>query len=247
MKLFYALVFTSLLVGCNSSGKTLSANDIVNKSIAKHCNGNCEKSIITFNFRNRSYKSIKKGGTYQYERIFSDSLDFIRDVLTNDGFKRYVNDTLVALPDAIKTKYTNSVNSVYYFAQLPYGLNAPAANKELLGEATINGKDYYEIGVTFNEEGGGADFEDKFVYWINKTDFSMDYLAYSYAVDGGGIRFREAYNKRVVNGITFLDYNNYKPKNLDVELTDLDALFQNDKLELLSKIETEHVEVILVE
>ncbi|WP_203258473.1 DUF6503 family protein [Hyunsoonleella ulvae] len=243
MKLFYIFVFVSFLYACNASKKVLTAQDIVNNAIAKHCNGNCENSTITFSFRNKTYKAFKNKGIYEYERTYKDSLLAVRDVLTNDGFKRYVNDTLVVLNDDEKFKYANSVNSVHYFAQLPYGLNAPAANKLLLGEATIKGKQYYEIEVTFDEEGGGKDFEDVFVYWIGKDDFALDYLAYSYAVNGGGIRFREAYNKRVVNGITFMDYNNYKPDNLNIELIILDDLFQEGKLKLISKIETKHIEV----
>ena len=241
------LVLCVVLLGfsCNSFDKALTAEDIINNAIIKHCGAACDNSTIIFSFRDKTYKSIKKEGAYQYERSFSDSLHHIKDVLTNTGFERYVNDTILELPEPLKLKYANAVNSVHYFAQLPYGLNAQAVNKHLLGEAIIKGKHYYEIGVTFNEAGGGTDFEDKFVYWINKADFSLDYLAYSYAVNGGGIRFREAYNKRTVNNITFLDYNNYKPETLDVALTDLDELFKAGKLKLMSKIETENIDVIL--
>nr|WP_042245677.1 DUF6503 family protein [Jejuia pallidilutea] len=245
MKTLYTLIIVSSLLSCNSSEKKLIAQDIIDKAITVHCNGNCEKSTVTFKFRDKIYKSIKADGLYQCERKFSDSINKIKDVLSNTGFKRYINDSLVKLPDTLATTYANSVNSVHYFAQLPYGLNAPAAKKELLGETTIKGKMYYEIGVTFREEGGGSDYEDTFVYWINKADFSLDYLAYSFAENGGGIRFREAYNKRIINNITFLDYNNYKPETKDVDLKDLDTLFEAGKLQFVSKIETEDVKVIL--
>lgn len=247
MKPFYSFIFACLLVSCNTSPKALTAQAIIDKAIENHCSGSCEKSTITFNFRNTNYKSIKNGGAFQYERIIEDSLGIIRDVLSNSDFKRYLNGKLLQIPDAIKLKFSNSVNSVHYFAQLPYGLNAAAVKKEFLGEDTIHGKTYYQIGVTFNEEGGGTDHDDTFVYWINKTDFTLDYLAYRYAVNGGGIRFREAYNKRVIEGITFADYNNYKPETLDVALVELDGLFEKGKLQLLSKVETEAVKVTLNE
>jgi hypothetical protein len=189
--------------------------------------------------------SKRDGGAYQYERIISDSTGVTHDVLTNNGFTRYKNDLLVSLADSTATKYANSVNSVLYFAQLPYGLNAPAVKKEMFGVATIKGKNYYEIGVRFTEEGGGTDFEDEFVYWINTETYTVDYLAYSYATNGGGIRFREAYNTRTVEGIRFVDYNNFKPRSLDIPLTELDALFEKGELNLLSKIETEAVAVVL--
>lgn len=244
MKIYYILLLSILFVACNER-EAITANGIIDKAIAEACKGNCDDAAIEFVFRKVKYKSTRQGGNFQYERNFIDSTGSVRDVINNKGFSRFVNDSLQQLADTTANKYAESVNSVHYFAQLPYGLNAAAANKELLGEAVIKDKEYYEIGVTFSEEGGGTDFEDTFVYWVDKSTFHVDYLAYRYAVNGGGIRFREAYNPRVVEGIRFVDYNNYKPASLETLLTDLDSLFQNNELELLSKIETENVEVTL--
>ena len=140
-------------------------------------------------------------------------------------------------------KYSNSVNSVHYFAMLPYGLNDPAVNKKFIGETNINGKDYFKVEVTFKKEGGGKDYEDVFLYWFNKESYKLEYLAYSYITDGGGMRFRESYNERFVNGLRFLDYRNYKPESKDVSLVDLDSLFEAKQLKLLSKIELKNIEV----
>ncbi|MEM9686700.1 MAG: DUF6503 family protein, partial [Bacteroidota bacterium] len=71
----------------------------------------------------------------------------------------------------------------------------------------------------------------------------MDYLAYEFHVNGGGLRFREAYNIRTVNGIRFVDYNNFKPKTKNTNIYDLDNSFENGELELLSEIILEDVEV----
>ncbi|WP_432411107.1 DUF6503 family protein [Rasiella sp. SM2506] len=245
MKTISILAILVLFLSCEEK-PSLTANTIIDKAIEASCQGNCDHAELNFVFRKVKYKSIREGEKYIFERNFIDSTGNVRDVLSNDGFKRYRNDSLQIVADTTAHKYAESVNSVHYFAQLPYGLNAPAAKKELLGEATIKDKNYYEIGVTFSEEGGGTDFEDKFVYWVDKETFQLDYLAYSYAVNGGGVRFREAYNPRVVEGIRFVDYNNYKPASLEIPLTDLDSLFQKNELELLSKIETENVEVTLL-
>ena len=245
MKPLLILSFLLLLFSCTEQKESLSAQTIIDNAIEVACSGNCEHTTMDFTFRDRCYVSTRKGGNYQYERITSDSTGVTEDVLTNADFTRHKNNILIPVADSMITRYSNSINSVLYFAQLPFGLNAEAVNKELLGEDLIKGKKYYEIGVTFKEEGGGTDFEDAFVYWIHKEKFTVDYLAYQYAVDGGGIRFREAYNVRVVNGIRFVDYNNYKPETLDIPLTDLDALFEKGALKLLSKIETESVGVQL--
>ena len=80
------------------------------------------------------------------------------------------------------------------------------------------------------------------MYWFNKQSFTVDYLAYEFHVDGGGIRLREAINPRMVNGIRFVDYKNYKPKE-KVAISSIEALFKADKLELLSEIVLTDIEV----
>ena len=87
------------------------------------------------------------------------------------------------------------------------------------------------------------DFEDVFYYWFGVEDYELDYLAYSYNEDEGkGVRFREAYNVRSVNGVVMRDYRNYKPQEEDgFLLEEIDAAFLNDELTLLSVIELEDV------
>ena len=224
-----------------SQQKALTAQTIIDKAIDISCQGNCDQAAIEFTFRDRTYKSKRNQGDYLLERFKTDSLNETHDVLSNSGLKRYKNDTLVTVPDSLEVNISDGVNSVHYFAQLPFGLNASAVHKKLLGEDIIKGQTYYEIEVTFSEEGGGTDFDDRFVYWIHKENFTLDYLAYRYATNGGGIRFREAYNIRTVEGIRFVDYNNFKPASLDLKLEDLDKLFEKGELKLLSKIETENI------
>jgi len=234
-----------LFVACNKPISTLEAQQIIDQAIANAGGARYEKAEIEFIFRGLMYRSRRNGGEYKLERLRQDSSGIIRDVLSNTGFQRFKSEQLVSVPDSMVERYSNSVNSVHYFAQLPFGLNDPAAQKELLGLDTINNEPYYEIGVSFAEEGGGTDFQDKFVYWIHQSNYTVDYLTYSYETDGGGIRFREAYNPRMVNGIRFVDYNNFKPnpEDLSIELTTLDELFKAKQLKLLSKIETESVSV----
>ena len=222
-----------------------TAQQIIDLAIENACNGNCDSSIISFNFRNKAYQAVRSNNRYKYTRVRKDSLVTITDVLSNDGLKRYMNELEVAVEDSLVTSISDGVNSVFYFAQLPYGLNDTAVKKKLLSEVLINNEEYYSIQVTFNQEGGGTDFEDLFVYWIHKEKYTVDFLAYSYAVNGGGIRFREAYNPRVVEGMRFVDYRNFKPLSANAALETLPDLFENNKLKLLSKIETENVVVSL--
>ncbi|MFK7812476.1 MAG: DUF6503 family protein [Maribacter sp.] len=224
--------------------KALSAQEIIDKSIDVSGGVDLyEKSIIAFKFRDREYISEMNGKRKTLKRIQkNDTLDLL-DVLSPEGFKRFENDSLVSVHDSMATKYGNSVNSVHYFSKLPYGLNDPAVHKELLVETEIKGKPYYKVKVTFNQIGGGDDFDDTYVYFFNKETFKPDYLAYDFHVDGGGMRFREAYNERYIGGIRFVDYKNMKPIEASTSVLEVDSLFNNDKLKLLSKIELKNIKV----
>ncbi|MEZ4796775.1 MAG: DUF6503 family protein [Flavobacteriaceae bacterium] len=242
-QILYLVAFSLVFISCNKK-VSFTTQDIVNKTIEVSGGEKYLNAEIDFDFRDMHYHSFREGGKFQYERQFQDSIGIIKDVLSNDGFKRFINDELAEIPDSMAVKYTASVNSVHYFALLPYGLNDAAVNKSSLGEVTIKDKAYYKIKVTFNQDGGGEDYEDVFLYWVNKDTFKVEYLAYSYAEeDGIGTRFREAYNERIVNGLRFVDYNNYKTEDTSVDLLSLDKAFESGSLKLLSKIELENIEV----
>ncbi len=253
MKQIAILASLILLIACNDTTnkkapatEELTADAIVEKAIDVACSGHCEDATIEFKFRKNYYKSVRKDGMYTFERQIVDSSGVVtRDVLKNTGFERFINEQAISLPDSLAAIHAANVNSVHYFVQLPFGLRTPAAIKELVGEDTINGEPYYEIAVHFSKEGGGTDYEDKFMYWVHKEDFTVDYLAYSYAVNGGGVRFREAYNPRVIDGIRFVDYKNYNYEHTDVELSKLDEIFQKGTLPLLSTIEIEDIHITL--
>ena len=36
------------------------------------------------------------------------------------------------------------------------------------------------MAVTFAQDGGGRDWQDRYVYWLHPSRHTLDYLAYSY-------------------------------------------------------------------
>lgn len=218
------------------------AQAVVDSAIMAHGGENYAALNVEFDFRNRHYTARRDNGKFTYTRTFKDSVDnSVRDVLSNEGFYREINGERVDLPEERENAYSSSVNSVIYFALLPYGLNDPAVNKEYLGEVTVNDEPYHKIKITFDKEGGGEDFEDVYIYWVHKRKHSMDYLAYSFHVNGGGMRFRDAYNVRDIQGIRFSDYVNYMPESVSVPLEKLDSLFERDELMEVFKIKLEDI------
>ena len=239
----FLFLIVIIFASCEQKETSLTAQQIIDKAIIASGADKVANSNITFDFRNIKYSATRSKGAYTLSRIFKEDSVLIKDELSNAGFKRYKNNQLSNTIDSMAVKYSNSVNSVHYFSVLPYGLNDKAVNKKLLKETSINGKPYYKVQISFSEDGGGEDFEDVFVYWIQKESFKMDYLAYSYLTDGGGKRFRELKNVRIINGVRFLDYNNYKPTNASTKLQELDKAFESNELIKLSEINLENVKV----
>jgi hypothetical protein len=243
MKYFLPVVILSAFIwSCNTS--LTDPQQIIDKAIVASGGENYTNSIIEFDFRERHYIAIRDGGKFSYERVFKDSAKTIHDFVSNDGFKRESDGVVAEVVDSMKVKYTSSTNSVIYFALLPYGLNDAAVQKKFLGETTVDGKVYYKVEISFQQEGGGEDFQDMYNYWVSKEDFSIGFLSYSFSEsDEISSRFRKAYNPRRVENVLFLDYINYKPKDNKVPFDQLEELYGKGELEELSKIELQNISV----
>ncbi len=241
MKYIYTLFLVIILAECKPKTNDFSAQEIINKSIVASGTDKIANSKINFTFRGINYFADRNNGKFKLVRI----KDSIKDILKNEGFTRLINDKEVFTPDSLASKYSNSVNSVHYFSVLPFGLNDKAVKKKLLKSASVNGEEYYKVEITFNQDGGGEDFEDVFIYWIGKNDFLVDYLAYSYHTNGGGMRFRALKEDYSTNDIRFVNYYNYKPQNENIELIDIDKAFENNQLKKVSEIILENIEVSL--
>ena len=234
-------------IGISCSEQSPTAEQLINKSVEAYGGEKVFNSVIEFDFRKRHYIARYHNQQYSLKRIFSDSTGHIIDELNNDGFTRLQNDSLVSLNEEWQGKYSRSVNSVVYFFRIPFVLRDEAVISEYLGKAKIKNKDYHKILVKFTEEGGGEDFDDTFVYWINTENYLIDYLAYSYSTDGGGKRFREAFNPRTVNGLHVADYINYEPQDTTVPITAYEEYFEQGGLKELSRIENHNVSITYID
>lgn len=217
------------------------AQQIVDLAIQAHGGQAYNNLRVSFDFRSHHYKIHINGPEFTYERFGTDSTGTYHDVLDNKGFVRFRNSNRQTLSDKNRNIFRNSLNSVVYFALLPHFLNDPAVNKKYIGTAEIRGEPYHKIEVSFDKKGGGDDYQDIFIYWFHQEAYTMDYLAYEYHTNEGGIRFRDAFNVRSLSGILFADYHNYKGLYEQEPLVEHDRLFNNDQLELLSEIELRNI------
>lgn len=224
------------------------AEALIAKAIAAHGGDRYRNMEAQFTFRGTPFTIQHKGGLFRYTQQRIDSLgDTIHYVLDNDGLHKTINDSpTMVWAEKEQAKYGETTNSVVYFALLPYGLQAPAVQAKYIDSVFLRGNPYHKVGVTFSPEGGGVDYEDRFVYWIHAQSHTIDYLAYAYHTNGGGMRFREAYRVQMVNGVRWQDYINYGPVSGKTSLYQLDSLFVAGKLDTLSTIDLKQMEVKLL-
>ncbi len=240
------LIFTLLvsLSTCKKSPNSLTRGEqLMFECIDAHGGERYNKAHYLFTFRDKQYTFHNNNDLYEYTVTYDQDGQNIYDFMNNETYVRTVNGKEVELTEKQISSYSQSLNSVIYFATLPHKLLDDAVNKTYKGSAEIKGKSYQVVEVTFNEEGGGKDFEDTYHYWINQNTKTIDYLAYNYAVGKGGVRFRSAYNTRIIGGIIFQDFINYKA-DIGTPLIDLPKMWEEGKLEELSKIVTENVKSI---
>ena len=231
-----------ILVSCSNSSH-ISTSQIINKSIKAHGWDQDDFSIV-FDFRDYQYELKRKNKFYSFQRTTKKEGNVVKDLMSSKKkLKRFINDKSIELSDSMTNLFSNSLNSVMYFFQLPRPLKDQAVITKYLGLAKIFNEKYWTIKVTFKENGGGKDYQDEFRYWININNGQIDYLAYNYLTEGGGTRFRQAVNKQLNQGFIFQDYINFKPNVKFVSLDSLPILFEAGNLIKVSNIKNKNIRV----
>ena len=228
------------------SAQIARAKTIIDEAVANAGLSGFNSAAVNFRFRDKEYRYQRNAGKFRYERWWQDTVSGqqIRDILTNTGLTRFIDGQEVDLPDKKRRAYGNSVNSVIYFAFMPWVLTDPAVIPVYEGQENIKGEVLDRVRVGFEEENGGSDNKDEFLYWFSAETRQLKYLAYSHP--GGAMpRFRVANNERTVDGITVRDYHNYTTVDKSARTIDkLSQDYQEGKLMLLSEINLEEVQVV---
>ncbi|MDT7828461.1 DUF6503 family protein [Pricia sp. S334] len=219
------------------------ADSLVAATIAAHGGKRYDTAHYGFRFRDKKYTFHNTNSGFTYTVTGHKEGKTIKDILQNGTLTRMVDGDTVQLSPKDVAKYTEALNSVVYFATLPHKLKDPAVNASYEGLTTIKGKDYQILAISFDQKDGGVDHEDHFMYWVHPQTKIIDYMAYDYETNDGGVRFRSAYDPQTVGGIRFQDYVNYEAP-VGTPLKELPALYEAGKLKELSRIETEEVTVL---
>lgn len=236
-----ALVLCLLATAC---GERDPAHGIIEEAIRAHGSDRLENVDLRFTFRDARFRLLREEGAFLYERTYADSTGAtIREWMTNDETGREVDGARIPLDADARASVETSVHSVVYFSFLPFRLQDEAARPRSLGTTEIDGEPYDVVEVTFTREGGGADWEDRFVYWFHRDAHTLDYFAYRYHRDGGGTRFRRAVNRREVDGILLQDYENLTADPVIDDIATYPSLLGTERVRHVSSIELRNLEI----
>lgn len=220
------------------------AEEIVSRAIEHYGGERFDRIEIDFRMREHDFRLVRDDGRYLYERTgINDEGAMVREVMDNDGTYRWVEGVRDPLTESERASVETAVNSVVYFGFLPFRLDDPAVRLDHLGTAELEGHTYDKVEVTFEAEGGGRDWEDRFIYWFDPEEGTLDYLAYRYHTGEGGTRFRKAVNRREVGGIIVQDYENYTADPEIEDVAEYDRWFEEGRLTLVSEVRLEDVDV----
>jgi hypothetical protein len=226
---------TVLLTSCQGAD---DASSVIRRSIEVHGGQAFNDIRLEWDFRGVPFEVILDDGRFRYQRTVADSLGQpVVEVMENSGTWIEVGGQRQELDDVSRSRLETAVNSVVYFGFLPFKLDDPPVQPADLGRAEVEGQPYRKIEVTFRQDGGGPDWEDRFVYWIHETDGTLDYLAYREAAEVETTRFRKAVNRREIGGLLVQDYENYTGDPEVGDIAAYDELFEAGTLRLVSMVE----------
>lgn len=241
----FALV--PVLTACGSASVE-TAEDVVRAAIERHGGDRFEEVSIRWDFRTFPFGLDRDHGRYRYHRVMLDEIEIdIHQVMENDGVWIEMNGAGQEVDMATAASIESQINSTVYLGFLPFRLDDEAVRLADLGTAELEGRPFRKVEVTFDQEGGGRGWENRFVFWFRDGEWTLDYFAYSEPTDPPATRFRRAVNPREIGGLRIQDYENYTVDDpsvpADFDIAEYDRLFEEGRVRLVSTVEFENVQV----
>lgn len=248
-----ALLLALTLAACADApvGPTGDAEAValIHAAHAAHGSDLLDGHTVHFTFRGTPFTAWRDGSRFRYTRTLTDEAGrAVVQTVDDDGVHQTI-DGLDApfASDSDRAAAETAVNSVVYFALLPASLADPSVRVRSLGRDTVGGQPLDAVEVTFAQDGGGRDWEDRYVYWLHPDRHTLDFLAYTYRETPGdtaraatGHRFRRVIGTQTVGGVRFQDYENLSADSL-ARLEDYPTALAEGRLFPVSEVRTEAV------
>jgi len=133
------------------------AAQVIRDAVQVHGGDRFDRIRVEIDFRGDPSSVLYDRGRFQFERRRVDAEGRTEvDRIDNDGASRLVNGAPVQLTTEERATLETQVNSVVYFASLPYRLEDLAVRLRDLGDVELEDRPYPMIEVTSSRKGADA-------------------------------------------------------------------------------------------
>lgn len=161
---------------------------------------------------------------------------------THASVELWLDGAAQTIPAGDAQRYRDWAMARVYFCFLPYRLADPGVHHTDQGTEQWGERTLHRVKVTF-AEGSSTDADDEYVYWFDPETGRVEQFAYSYATNGGGLRFRRAFDHRRVGGILFFDQENLGVEGPDLSVDQIDSEFVEQGMRSISTVELRNIRV----
>ncbi len=161
---------------------------------------------------------------------------------SNDALEVRRDGEPLAVEPGGEQKYRDWAMARVYFCFLPFRLGDPSVRHQDLGLVDWDGRRLHKVKVTF-EAGTSTGAGDEYVYWFDPESARLEYFAYSYDDNGGGLRFRRTVRHRRAGGLLFSDQENFGADGPGLSVDAIDAAYVRDAMRHVSTVRLEGIEV----
>jgi hypothetical protein len=252
--LIIGLLLATVVLGAAPSAATgpgEPAADLVARSIALHGGDVYTSSRTTLSLCSKSGCSRleveRDEGLYEYCATAKVTGGERRVCMSNDRVEASLDGVPVVGVDGVEEAALRDwVMERVYFVFLPSRLDDPSVLLEDLGEEGWDGRVLRKVKVTFEPE-TSTDADDEFLYWFDPETARLEQFVYSYASNGGGIRFRKLTNYRRVGGILFFDQENFGVDGAGLAVDRVTPDYVERAMRHVSTVELRDVSVVPLE
>lgn len=239
-------IFLCLLAGLGVAATAAAAPPIVERAIAHHGGELYERAEIAFDVCSKSgcydVRTRTDGGLFDHA-VAGRVGEHRREVRwSNDRLEVRHDGEPVAVAPGDERVYRDWAMARIYFALLPYRLADPSVRHEDRGLVDWRGRKLHQVKVTF-EPGTSTAADDEYLYWFDPETGRVEYFAYSYSGNPGGLRFRRATHHRRIGGILFFDQENLGVEGPGLSVDLIDADYVDEKMRPVSTVELKNVDV----
>jgi len=235
----------ALLTSCTST-PDITAEELLEKTIETLGKRALYNSELSFMEREISYTSLRS--KYQYEYTMKRSVDTINYFAKsyNGGFEYTENGVPVSY-GATSGQLEKDLIDLNQFMILPANFeNDNAVLLNLKNDISIDGIEYYVLHISFKNQ-MPTDLAGNYNLYIAKDTYEIDFIGYDSLATEGRFFLKEAFNKRVLNGVSFSDYRTYiSQKNIST-IDSLPVLLGKNQLVLRNPLVIKNINVKLLD